>query len=176
MIKQVLLIGAILIDCVSAFPARADSAATVRKTLQGLYDQASAAIDRKDVGGASAVDTANYIAVDANGGKHTLAETQQRAAQLLKRPQIVKLTIHIEKVTLQGGNAIVDTTQHMVMKTMYPKTHHVSIIDQSATTTDIWIKQGTTWRRAHGQTRSVRVTLNGKLKYSSPPVPKPTAR
>jgi hypothetical protein len=157
----------ILIGSMPVLPVQADSTAALRKTLQSLYDQSCAAIARKDIAGATAIDTTDYVFVDDKGRTHTLAESRERATQLFSKPQIIKSTAHIDKVTLEAKNAVAEVAQHLYMKYTNPRTHHVFITDQVSTTKDVWIKQGATWRRSRGQSRSVRVTVNGKLMYNS---------
>lgn len=160
----------IIVACFGAVPslqAQADSAADVRKSLRSLYDQSCAAIGRKDVIAADAIDTSDYVLVDDKGAVHTLAEARQRAVQMFRRQQIVKLTVHIDKITFTSKNVIADVTQHLYMKFTNPKTQHVFVTDQTATTSDTWIKLGKSWRRSRGQSRSVHVTVNGKIVYSS---------
>jgi len=163
-----LLVAVIVAANISVFAwrATADSPDALRKTLQSLYDQSCTAIDRKDVLGADSIDTPDYTVVDDKGMSHNLAEQRQHAFQIFRRQEIVKLTVHIDKLTVTATNVIADVTQHLYMKYTNAKSQHVFVTDQTATQRDTWIKQDKKWRRSHGEARSMRVLVNGKLEYS----------
>ncbi len=145
-----------------ALPTRSDTASGVRRTLQALYDKGSAAIARKDVMGATAFDAPDFVIIDAQGQSHTLAQSRERAAQLWKRPQLVKVTVNIDRVDLKGKTATADVHQHMIMRWVNPKTSHVFQTEQWTTNTDLWSKSSTTWLRTQSRTKTIRVMLNGK--------------
>jgi SnoaL-like domain len=140
-------------------PASADNNSKIQPLLQTNYDRINAAFVRKDIQGATALFTPDYVNINPEGEKKTLAQFRDHYNNLFNRFNI-KLTSN--KATIKNINASASSLDVAIAQ----KTEgtiagsNKIIIDQ--TSRDSWLKTPQGWRLKQSKILTSQTTFNGK--------------
>jgi ketosteroid isomerase-like protein len=141
-------------------PAIATSTAALLPIIQSNYDRINAAFIRKDIKGATAYFTPDYVSINKKGEKQNLEEFRRHYDTLLNRFSI-KLTSN--KATIQN----IAVNANVIDVTMGQHTEGTMIggnkivIDQ--TSKDLWAKTAQGWRLKQTKILTSQTKFNGKV-------------
>jgi ketosteroid isomerase-like protein len=142
-------------------PAYAESKAALLPVIQGNYNQINAAFIRKDVKGATAYFTPDYVSINKKGEKQNLEEFRSHYNTILNRFNI-KLTSNkasIKDISIDPSGGInVSLGQH-TEGTMIGG--NKIVIDQSSK--DLWTKTAQGWRLKQSKILTSQTKFNGKV-------------
>jgi hypothetical protein len=144
---------------VAIAPAQADMNSKVQPIIQTNYDRINAAFIRKDIKGATALFTQDYVSINPEGGKKTLTEFREHYNNLFTRFNI-KLTSN--KATIKT----IDTNTGSIDVAIEQKTEgtiagfNKIVIDQ--TSRDLWLKTPQGWRLKQSKILTSQTTFNGQ--------------
>ncbi|PSB58273.1 nuclear transport factor 2 family protein [Chamaesiphon polymorphus] len=155
------LVSAILLSIaiVAIAPAQADNNAKIQPTIQTNYDRINAAFVRKDIKGATALFTPDYVNISPEGNKQNLSEFREHYNNLFTRFNI-KLTS--TKATIKT----IDTNASGIDVAIEQKTEgtvagfNKIIINQ--TSRDSWLKTPQGWRLRQSKILTSQTTFNGQ--------------
>jgi SnoaL-like domain len=140
-------------------PAHADSNSRFQPIIQTNYNQINAAFIRKDIKGATALFTPDYVSINPEGEKQTLAEFRDHYNNLFTRFNI-KLTSNkatIKNIDIKGSGldvAIEQKTEGTIAG------FNKIVINQ--TSRDSWLKTPQGWRLKQSKILTSQTTFNGK--------------
>jgi Domain of unknown function (DUF4440) len=140
-------------------PAQADNNAKIQPTIQTNYDRINAAFVRKDIQGATALFTPDYVSISPKGEKQNLAEFREHYNNLFTRFNI-KLTSN--KATIKT----IDTNASGIDVAIEQKTEgtvagfNKIVINQ--TSRDSWLKTPQGWRLKQSKILTSQTTFNGQ--------------
>ncbi len=144
---------------VTIAPVNADDRAKVQPVIQTNYNQINAAFVRKDIKGATALFTPDYVSINPEGEKQTLSEFREHYNNLFTRFNI-KLTAN--KATIKT----IDVSANSLDVAIEQKTEgtiagfNKLVIDQ--TSRDSWLKTPQGWRLKQSKILTSQTTFNGK--------------
>ena len=141
-------------------PAYAESKASLQPVIQASYNQINAAFIRKDVKGATAFFTPDYVSINKKGEKQNIQEFRSHYDNVLNRFNI-KLTSNkatIKSISANGNGIDVAIGQH-TEGTMIGG--NKIVIDQSSK--DFWIKTAQGWRLKQSRILTSQTKFNGKV-------------
>jgi ketosteroid isomerase-like protein len=141
-------------------PAYAESKAALLPIIQGNYNQINAAFIRKDVKGATAYFTPDYVSINKKGEKQNLEEFRSHYNTILNRFNI-KLTSNkasIKDISVDASGISVSLGQH-TEGTMIGG--NKIVIDQSSK--DLWTKTPQGWRLKQSKILTSQTKFNGKV-------------
>jgi SnoaL-like domain len=147
------------IAIVTIAPAHADSNSKIQPQIQTNYNQINAAFIRRDIKGATALFTPDYVSINPEGEKQTLAQFREHYNNLFSRFNI-KLTSNkatIKTLDVNAGNldvAIEQKTEGTIAG------FNKIIINQ--TSRDSWLKTPQGWRLKQSKILTSQTTFNGK--------------
>jgi hypothetical protein len=154
-----ILTALISVTIVAVTPAQADINAKVQPIIQTNYNQINAAFIRKDIKGATALFTTDYISINPEGGKQTLTEFREHYNNLFTRFNI-QLTSN--KATIKT----IDTNTGGLDVAIEQKTEgtiagfNKIVINQ--TSRDSWLKTPQGWRLKQSKILTSQTTFNGQ--------------
>jgi SnoaL-like domain len=158
--KNSLISTAMLSIAIAAIaPAQADSNSKIQPQIQTNYNQINAAFIRRDIKGATALFTPDYVSINPEGEKQTLAQFREHYNNLFSRFNI-KLTSNkatIKTLDVNAGNldvAIEQKTEGTIAG------FNKIIINQ--TSRDSWLKTPQGWRLKQSKILTSQTTFNGK--------------
>ena len=140
-------------------PGHAEINAKIQPTIQTNYNQINAAFVRRDIKGATAFFTPDYVNTDPDGKKQTLAEFREHYNNLFTRFNI-KLTSN--KATIKN----IDVNPIGIDVAIEQKTEgtvagfNKIIINQ--TSRDSWLKTPQGWRLKESKILTSKTTFNGQ--------------
>jgi ketosteroid isomerase-like protein len=141
-------------------PAYAESQASLLPIIQGNYDRINAAFVRKDIKGATAYFTPDYVSINKKGEKQNLQEFRSHYDTVLNRFSI-KLTSNkatIKSISVNPNGIDVAMGQH-TEGTMIGG--NKIVIDQ--TSKDFWAKTPQGWRLKQTKILTNQTKFNGKV-------------
>lgn len=142
---------------------RADATSDAKAAIQAAYNNETAAMIKKDVKGIVAVYASDYVEIEKDGKKSTLAELKQQMQQLFPSLRNVKATQSVSKVTLKGSQATVLSRQHLEATFINPQTKKNQSLVATANLEDLWVKSGkSTWLKKQSKVLTENQTLDGK--------------
>jgi ketosteroid isomerase-like protein len=149
----------ISVAIVTIAPAFAENKAKIQPVIQTNYNQINAAFVRKDIASATALFTPDYVSINPEGQKQTLAEFREHYNNLFTRFNIKltsnKATIKSIDVSTEGIDvAIEQKTEGTVAGS------NKIVIDQ--TSRDSWLKTPQGWRLKQSKILTSQTTFNGK--------------
>jgi ketosteroid isomerase-like protein len=150
-------IGSVAI--VTIQPAFAQTKSILQPTIQTSYNKIGAAFIRKDIKGATAYFTPDYVNISTKGEKQTLAEFQTHYDNLFNRFSI-KLTSNksiIKSIVVKPDGldvAIEQRTEGTIAG--------INKIIINQTSSDIWMKTPQGWRLKQSKILTNQTTLNGQ--------------
>jgi len=151
----------------AALPAlRADTAATVQKTLQASYDSRDKAVAKRDITATLALYAPDFVGVSQSGKTHGLAEERADFLKTFALPVSAGVTVStIQKLTLQkaGSEAAVTLHRRGTLTLPDPGAHTSRIVVLDGVYQDVWMKRSGGWRLICEQVISARATVDGKL-------------
>jgi hypothetical protein len=144
---------------VTIAPTQAEVNPKIQPAIQTNYNQINAAFIRKDIKGATALFTPDYVSINPEGGKQTLAEFREHYNNLFTRFNIQltsnKATIKNIDINPSGIDvAIEQSTEGTVAG------FNKIIINQ--TSRDSWLKTPQGWRLKQSKILTSQTTFNGK--------------
>ena len=158
--KNVILSTAwISVAIVTVLPAFAEINPKVQPVIQTNYNQINAAFIRKDIKGATALFTPDYMLINPEGKKQTLAEFREHYDNLFTRFNI-KLTSN--KATIKN----IDVNASGIDVAIEQKTEgtiagfNKIVINQ--TSRDLWLKTPQGWRLKQSKVLTSQTTFNGQ--------------
>ncbi len=140
-------------------PGHAENSAKIQPTIQTNYNQINAAFIRRDITGATALFTPDYVNTNTDGKKQTLAEFREHYNNLFTRFNI-KLTSN--KATIKN----IDVKASGIDVAIEQKTEgtvagfNKIIINQ--TSRDSWLKTPQGWRLKESKILTSKTTFNGQ--------------
>jgi ketosteroid isomerase-like protein len=154
-------LGLISVAIATLQPAYAENKAALLPIIQGNYNQINAAFIRKDVKGATAYFTPDYVSINKKGEKQNLEEFRSHYNTILNRFNI-KLTSNkasIKDISVDASGGInVSLGQH-TEGTMIGG--NKIVIDQSSK--DLWTKTAQGWRLKQSKILTSQTKFNGKV-------------
>ena len=144
---------------VAVTPAQADVNSKVQPIIQTNYNQINAAFIRKDIKGATALFTTDYISINPEGEQQTLTEFREHYNNLFTRFNI-QLTSN--KATIKT----IDTNTGGLDVAIEQKTEgtiagfNKIVINQ--TSRDSWLKTPQGWRLKRSKILTSQTTFNGQ--------------
>jgi hypothetical protein len=157
--NSILITALAAVAIVAMAPAHADSNSQIQPTIQTNYDRINAAFIRKDIKGATALFTPDYVSINPEGEKQNLTEFREHYSNLFTRFNI-KLTSN--KATIKN----MDVNPSGVDVAIEQKTEgtiagsNKIIINQ--TSRDSWLKTSQGWRLKQSKILTSQTTFNGK--------------
>lgn len=143
----------------TVMPVFAEINAKVQPVIQTNYNQINAAFIRKDIRGATALFTPDYMLINPEGKKQTLAEFREHYDNLFTRFNI-KLTSN--KATIKN----IDVNASGIDVAIEQKTEgtiagfNKIVINQ--TSRDLWLKTPQGWRLKQSKVLTSQTTFNGQ--------------
>jgi ketosteroid isomerase-like protein len=152
--------GALIsVAIVAIQPAFAQINASIKPTIQTNYDRINAAFIRKDIKGATALFTPDYVSIDPDGKKQTLAEFREHYDTLFKRFNIKltsnKATIKNIDISASGIDVAIDQKTEGTIAGF-----NKLVINQ--TSSDSWLKTPQGWRLKKSKILTSQTTFNGQ--------------
>lgn len=140
-------------------PGHAEINSKIQPTIQTSYNQINAAFVRRDIKGATAFFTTDYVSINPEGEKQNLTEFREHYNNLFTRFNIKltsnKATIKNIDVNASGVNvAIEQKTEGTVAG------FNKIIINQ--TSRDSWLKTPQGWRLKESKILTSKTTFNGQ--------------
>lgn len=140
-------------------PGHAEINSKIQPTIQTNYNQINAAFVRRDIKGATALFTPDYVSINPEGGKQNLTEFREHYNNLFTRFNI-KLTSN--KATIKN----IDVNASGIDVAIEQKTEgtvagfNKITIDQ--TSRDSWLKTPQGWRLKESKILTSKTTFNGQ--------------
>ena len=144
---------------VTIVPAHAEINSKLQPTIQTNYDRINAAFIRKDIKGATALFTPDYVSISPEGEKQTLSEFRKHYDNLFNRFNI-KLTSNrttIKNIDLNSNSADVAIEQ----KTEGTIAGFNKIVINQ-TSRNLWVKTPQGWRLKESKILTNQTTFNGQ--------------
>jgi ketosteroid isomerase-like protein len=140
-------------------PSHAETTVKAKAIVQTNYDKINAAFVRKDIKGATALFTQDYVSISPEGTKQTLEEFQTHYDNLFNRFNI-KLTSNktVIKDIVVNGNGIDVAIEQRTEGTIAGS--NKLVIDQ--TSRNLWLKTPQGWRLKESKILTNQTTFNGK--------------
>ncbi len=140
-------------------PVNAETNAKIKAIVQTNYNQINAAFVRKDIKGATAYFTSDYVSISPEGEKQTLAEFRTHYDNLFNR---FKIQLTSNKTTIK--DIIIDTDRIDVA--IEQKTEGTiagsNKIVIAQTSRNLWLKTPQGWRLKQSKILTSQTTFNGK--------------
>jgi ketosteroid isomerase-like protein len=158
-INTVLSMALMSVAIVTIAPAQAEINSKIQPTIQTNYDRINAAFIRKDIKGATALFTPDYVSISPEGEKQTLSEFRQHYDNLFNRFNI-KLTSNqttIKNIDLNSNSADVAIEQ----KTEGTIAGFNKIVINQ-TSRNLWLKTSQGWRLKESKILTNQTTFNGQ--------------
>jgi Domain of unknown function (DUF4440) len=140
-------------------PVFAEINASIKPAIQTNYNRINAAFVRKDIKGATALFTPDYVSINPEGKKQNLAEFREQYDTLFKRFNI-KLTSNkatIKNIDVSAGGVDVAIDQ----KTEGTVAGFNKLVI-SQTSRDSWLKTPQGWRLKQSKILTSTTTFNGQ--------------
>jgi ketosteroid isomerase-like protein len=150
---------ALSIAIVTISPAHADNNSKIQPTIQTNYDRINAAFVRKDIQGATALFTPDYVSISPKGEKQTLAEFREHYNNLFTRFNI-KLTSNKATIkTIDSSGSGIDVAIEQKTEGTVAGFNKI-VINQ--TSRDSWMKTPQGWRLKQSKILTSQTTFNGQ--------------
>jgi ketosteroid isomerase-like protein len=157
--NSILITALTAVTIATIVPAHADNNSKIQPTIQTNYDRINAAFVRKDIKGATALFTPDYVSINPEGAKQNLAEFREYYKNLFSRFKI-ELTSNKAKIVNIDVNADgVDVAIEQKTEGTIAGSNKI-IIDQ--TSRDSWLKTPQGWRLKQSKILTSQTTFNGK--------------
>ncbi|HZO87155.1 MAG TPA: nuclear transport factor 2 family protein [Chthonomonadaceae bacterium] len=141
--------------------ATADATADARKAIQTAYNQANAAMARKDVNGGLAHFAPDFEAVTRNGKKIMLPQIRQQLQQITMM-QSIRAKSTIQKFRLKGNQAVVTVKEHADLTGVNPQNKQKLTMSIDSVSEDTWVKSGKGWLQKRSKSLRETAKINGK--------------
>jgi ketosteroid isomerase-like protein len=158
-INTILSTALMSVAIVTILPAYAENSSKIQPTIQTNYDRINAAFMRKDIKGATALFTPDYVSISPEGEKQTLSEFRNHYDNLFNRFNI-KLTSNqttIKNIALNSNGADVAIEQ----KTEGTIAGFNKIVINQ-TSRNLWLKTPQGWRLKESKILTNETTFNGQ--------------
>ena len=147
------------IAIVAIAPVHAETSAKIKPLIQTNYNQINAAFIRRDIKGATALFTPDYVSINPEGEKQTLAEFREHYSNLFSRFNIKltsnKATIKTIDVNASGLDVAIEQKTEGTIAGF-----NKIVINQ--TSRDSWLKTPQGWRLKQSKILTSQTTFNGK--------------
>jgi ketosteroid isomerase-like protein len=151
------VIGSVAI--VTFQPAVAQTKSKIQPVIQTSYNQINAAFIRKDIKGATAYFTPDYVSINPKGEKQTLEEFRTHYDNLFNRFNI-KLTSN--KATIKNIIVNADGIDVAIEQRTEGTIAGINKIVINQTSSDLWMKTPQGWRLKQSKILTNQTTFNGK--------------
>ena len=157
--SSAILTALISVTIVAVTPAQADINSKVQPIIQTNYNQINAAFIRKDIKGATALFTTDYISINPAGEQQTLTEFREHYNNLFTR-------FNIQLTSNQATIKTIDTSTGGLDVAIEQKTEgtiagfNKIVINQ--TSRDSWLKTPQGWRLKRSKILTNQTTFNGQ--------------
>jgi ketosteroid isomerase-like protein len=149
----------ISVAIVTIAPVSAESNPKIQPTIQTNYDRINAAFVRKDIKGATALFTPDYVSISPEGKQQTLAEFREHYDNLFNRFNI-KLTSNQTTIKNIDVNATgIDVAIEQKTEGTVAGFNKI-IINQ--TSRNLWLKTPQGWRLKESKILTSQTTFNGQ--------------
>ena len=141
---------------VAALGIGAKPIARVRKTLTTRYEKIDLAASRKDVNGATAYCTRDFVAVGPTGAKSTLPEQRDNMQKTFRAMGPARFTTRLLQLRVSGRTAVVTVSSHVVTTLLDPKTHRKRQFAASQIGQDTWVRTRVGWLLSRNEALSAK--------------------
>lgn len=148
----------------------ANATADARKAIQAIYDSHNAAVARKDLDGALAHRTQDYVSIGAKGDRKSLEQSRQVLRRLFAAMEWAQGSSVIQKITLKDDTAIVLVKEKGRLVLANPQTGQKATLDINGLSRDVWVRRQGRWLVKQSQNLQSKITRNGQ------PVSPPTGK
>ena len=155
LVSTALIVGSI----VAIAPAHADNNSKIQPLIQTNYNQINAAFVRKDIKGATALFTPDYVSINPEGEKQTLSEFRDHYNNLFTRFNI-KLTSN--QATIKNINVNTSGLDVAIEQKTEGTIAGFNKIIINQTSRDLWLKTPQGWRLKQSKILTSQTTFNGK--------------
>lgn len=139
-------------------PAVAQPKSKIQPVIQTSYNQINAAFIRKDIKGATAYFTPDYVSINPKGEKQTLEEFRTHYDNLFNRFSI-KLTSN--KATIKNIIVNADGVDVAIEQRTEGTIAGINKIVINQTSSDLWMKTPQGWRLKQSKILTNKTTFNG---------------
>jgi hypothetical protein len=153
------LTALISVAILAVTPAQADINSNVQPIIQTNYDRINAAFIRKDIKGATALFTTDYITINPEGGQQTLTEFREHYNNLFTRFNI-QLTSN--KATIKTIDSNADGLDVAIEQKTEGTIAGFNKIVINQTSRDSWLKTPQGWRLKRSKILTSQTTFNGQ--------------
>lgn len=157
----------LLFACALPVPGRADTTASVRKTLAADYAKEDAAAEHKDAKALFADCAPNCVMVEKDGRSVSLADDMAQVQQLFRVAGKIGSKETLTKVTLSGGQAVALVTANLQFRLRGGDGKLHTLTDHQ-TTKDTWLKVKGTWMRVKSVVLTDKPLMDGKPAPGAP--------
>lgn len=138
--------------------APAAFAQDAQKAILAQYEKRAAAAKKKDVAAALAINTTDFVSVDIQGNKRTLAQIKPQLTEAFASAASYTVNTKVTKFTVTGDKATVSTNDSVKVVMNDKKNNQ----EAETTNTDTWVKKSGQWVRQQNKMISSKVKINGK--------------
>ena len=157
--KTILSTVLLSVAIVTIAPVYAENNSKIQPTIQTNYNRINAAFVRKDIRGATTLFTPDYVSINPEGEKQTLAEFREHYNNLFTRFNIKltsnKATIKNIAVNSNGIDVAIDQKTEGTIAGF-----NKIVINQ--TSRDSWLKTPQGWRLKQSKILTSQTTFNGQ--------------
>ncbi len=158
--KRALLSSAVIsVAIVTLQPAYAETNAKIQAIVQTNYNQINAAFVRKDIKGATAYFTPDYVSISPEGEKQTLAEFRNHYDNLFNRFKIQLTSNKTTIKTIEIDANEIDVAIEQKTEGTVAGSNKI-VINQ--TSRNLWLKTPQGWRLKQSKILNSQTTFNGK--------------
>jgi Domain of unknown function (DUF4440) len=149
----------ISVSIVAIQPVFAEINASIQPAIQTNYDRINAAFIRKDIKGATALFTPDYVSINPEGKKQNLSEFREQYDTLFKRFNI-KLTSN--KATIKNIDVIAGGIDVAIDQKTEGTIAGFNKLVINQTSRDSWLKTPQGWRLKQSRILTSQTTFNGQ--------------
>jgi ketosteroid isomerase-like protein len=158
--KCALLSSAVIsVAIVTLHPAHAETNAKIQAIVQTNYNQINAAFVRKDIKGATAYFTPDYVSISPEGEKQTLAEFRNHYDNLFNR---FKIQLTSNKTTIKNIEIDANEIDVAIEQKTEGTVAGFNKIVINQTSRNLWLKTPQGWRLKQSKILNSQTTFNGK--------------
>jgi ketosteroid isomerase-like protein len=147
--------------------ARAQSPAEAKKAIAANLAKMASALSKKDLKTYGSFYADDAVIIDEKGAKKTKQQSMAEAAQAVQIAKTIKLTMTINSLSMQKGNAVANVTQNATITVANPQTKKDSTLVVKGAEAMTWVKRGAAWKIKQTKEGKTSLTVDGQ------PVPTP---
>ncbi len=140
-------------------PVIAQTKSTIQPVIQTNYNKINAAFVRKDIKGATAYFTPDYVNINSKGEKQTLAEFRTHYDNLFSR---FSINLTSNQATIKGIIVKPEGIDVSIEQRTEGTIAGINKIVINQTSSDLWMKTPQGWRLKQSKILTNQTTFNGK--------------